>query len=163
MFEKDLLQQTQSVIPRLLLDSNYLEQNHAWLQKLIKNYMNSNTSDIWDEQPLWKKRIKLLTHLGGHLNEKEIPGLFGTVTVRFSARLRQLAAQDRIIVCSDAEDFYNAMDEYYDIKEQRNISNHAKEDTEYWTSDELEQRLIHSLDAIEKLALDCTEKEKHHA
>ena len=100
--------------------------------KICWSRMNKGHSSAkpsgWDELPLQKKCKKLFSLLNGQMKDTDIARLGGGIAMRGSFNLKwRLLDTGDFVLRADSKAFYQIYDEYVVIKNERNHTNHAKE------------------------------------
>ena len=112
----------------------------SWVFKIIEEYKASKdyvSDEKWNSLDVFKRANCLRGYMNGKLSQSAIIQLFGSISLRYSSRPCRLIDKEKLIIHIERENFCKIMDRYGYLKNIRNSSNHARNDDEYISADDL--------------------------
>lgn len=93
---------------------------------------------------------RIVNYLANSISEKDMAKLFTNIRPQYATRLVSMADAGLLLLSVTSTEFRAILDDYRDIKQERNSSNHARLDEEVRTADELKAKIREAIVRIRK-------------
>lgn len=140
----------------LLHDPTLAWNSHSsWCHAVVEEYKKDKNAISEDKiSSLNEGELSklLLSYLRGNMTQQSSYKLFGTIQFGYSYRTCELVNAGKLIVNIPVQQFCRIMDRYGTLKDERNLSNHAKIQSSLFTVATLKQYMDEGIGELEALS-----------
>lgn len=125
-------------------------QDDKLLQKVISLYIEANGEALFVGKPPYDQGNKLQKWLP-QLKQKALLAFFPTLTIPKSRRFIRLLENEWVQSDISKEDWLMLMNDYYEIRNIRNQTNHAKDEERTVTTKDISEKILQGLATIRRV------------